>query len=708
MLEEAVLRDRDTVVESVVELEGLVTAQSVWSDRIINDFDVEYLMRESLKKYSDVPQVIEGKKTIKNNLYTLNAAITGLLQSEIVNGFNVLEINRTLVRINDDNFIEGATVMEADVEIDSLFVPGKIHDVYVDDLVYDGDSRTIESARFETMEIASNLYVDYVNDVNLDEFLKSTIKLNGPEQHIYEDVVFGGLKVDECKLDSINGMPFDNIVVDSVYDRVDVYGDKVFMQDTQIRGPAFVDILNSFDVRQMYQNTVFSNDDVVIDGHVIFKAPVAIKGNIEASETVNRVKLKDSMNSGIQRIEETRKVADELIWHTQNNINNFLNEINDLSVEFLYADVINDVEIFVSEFKTTNVKSYKNQAILNFNAYNPGTLCNLQTFCLCPKHYAMRIFEDGSSVVFQETETPMRIFDLLAPNGISIELITTTLSLSRECLSAAEANLDKSWIYWRREDQSETFSTDIRQFIPGFISDVKSFYSDGQYYAVVSQYYDVTMDTFNLDTVVLRLDIHKKQVTLIQRIPSYASWVLDITQTTRGIQLVVGNTFDSVKRSSDVESQILRFNPALVQFEFIQSILTSGCKSIVTVTIKESHMFIIISQNNYEPLMIWKHDGDTNRYSLYQSLTFEATVKSLAVAEVSNKNKHEPLLCVTTFDEKLHIYQHTFSEKWKRHTSGYFPGIQGVVHFSIATEHYLLAMSQKRSKIMWLVAQGVF
>lgn len=59
--------------------------------------------------------------------------------------------------------------------------------------------------------------------------------------------------------------------------------------------------------------------------------------------------------------------------------------------------------------------------------------------------------------------------------------------------------------------------------------------------------------------------IFQKQVTLIQRIPSYASWVLDIAQTTRGIQLVVGNTFDSAKRSSDVESQILRFNPALVQ-----------------------------------------------------------------------------------------------------------------------------------------------
>lgn len=35
-----------------------------------------------------------------------------------------------------------------------------------------------------------NLYVEYMNEVNLNEFLENTIKLNGPEQHIYEDVVF--------------------------------------------------------------------------------------------------------------------------------------------------------------------------------------------------------------------------------------------------------------------------------------------------------------------------------------------------------------------------------------------------------------------------------------------------------------------------------------------------------------------------------------
>jgi hypothetical protein len=64
-------------------------------------------------------------------------------------------------------------------------------------------------------------------------------------------------------------MPFDNIVVDSVYDRVDVYGDKVFTKDVQIRGPAYAVTVNGFDVQKIYQDTLFANDDVVIDGHVV-------------------------------------------------------------------------------------------------------------------------------------------------------------------------------------------------------------------------------------------------------------------------------------------------------------------------------------------------------------------------------------------------------------------------------------------------------
>lgn len=55
--------------------------------------------------------------------------------------------------------------------------------------MYDGDVRVVEEASFETMQVG-NLYVEYVNEVNLNEFLENTIKLNGPEQHIYEDVVF--------------------------------------------------------------------------------------------------------------------------------------------------------------------------------------------------------------------------------------------------------------------------------------------------------------------------------------------------------------------------------------------------------------------------------------------------------------------------------------------------------------------------------------
>lgn len=64
-------------------------------------------------------------------------------------------------------------------------------------------------------------------------------------------------------------MPFSNIVVDSEGESIDVHGDNVFMQDVDVRGSAFIDVINDYDVQKSFQDTIFSGDDIVFEGNVV-------------------------------------------------------------------------------------------------------------------------------------------------------------------------------------------------------------------------------------------------------------------------------------------------------------------------------------------------------------------------------------------------------------------------------------------------------
>lgn len=64
-------------------------------------------------------------------------------------------------------------------------------------------------------------------------------------------------------------MPFSNIVVDSEGESIDVHGDNVFMQDVDVWGSTFIDVINDYDVQKSFEDTIFSDDDIVFQGNVV-------------------------------------------------------------------------------------------------------------------------------------------------------------------------------------------------------------------------------------------------------------------------------------------------------------------------------------------------------------------------------------------------------------------------------------------------------
>lgn len=67
-------------------------------------------------------------------------------------------------------------------------------------------------------------------------------------------------------------------------------------------------------------------------------------------------------------------------------------------------------------------------------------------------------------------------------------------------------------------------------------------------------------ETNNLHTVVYEISVNDKQLTKVDEIPSTGVQVLEVFWTTKGIILVVGNSFDSERFTDSVNSGVYRFN----------------------------------------------------------------------------------------------------------------------------------------------------
>lgn len=63
------------------------------------------------------------------------------------------------------------------------------------DFPFSSDSRAIKEAHFKSLTIGENLKTKKVNQVPLEDILENSIKLRGPDQHVYGDITFENVDI---------------------------------------------------------------------------------------------------------------------------------------------------------------------------------------------------------------------------------------------------------------------------------------------------------------------------------------------------------------------------------------------------------------------------------------------------------------------------------------------------------------------------------
>lgn len=127
--------------------------------------------------------------------------------------------------------------------------------------------------------------------------------------------------------------------------------------------------------------------------------------------------------------------------------------------------------------------------------------------------------------------------------------------------SAADDANESTQINWlsaaeTRESEDNTIFFNANN-IPGYLSDVKYFEDDGESYLAMAFYYNSTLNSHNINCLIIKLSTENQTTDLIQTIPSFGAKTLDVLSTEQGIVLIIGNTMNS---QAGIETPIYRFN----------------------------------------------------------------------------------------------------------------------------------------------------
>ena len=81
-------------------------------------------------------------------------------------------------------------------------------------------------------------------------------------------------------------------------------------------------------------------------------------------------------------------------------------------------------------------------------------------------------------------------------------------------------------------------------------------------------YHFCVLETTDLNSVIIRVDRVTRKATVVSEFPTHGVSVLEVFYTEKGPHVVVGNTFDTTRGSSQVYLDIYRFNVLTEQVSF--------------------------------------------------------------------------------------------------------------------------------------------
>ncbi|KAK6634626.1 hypothetical protein RUM43_012027 [Polyplax serrata] len=721
-LNNVVTRSSNQTISGPVSFLTNVTAQIIEGTHHVNDVDLAFLAEDAIYK-SKNNQEVSTSLTFKGPVKVNNINVLENVLIDTINEVDITDIGQRLVRKNANTVVSGRKYFTNGFSANNFnadFISGKNTSqiVFYDD-VKENKELYLPRSTFEKLIVFNDMYVTRVNGYRLNRILEDRL-YKSEDDSVDSNYINGTVIVDgdvtirdDAIIESINDVKMSDVLSTSAdAEAKDIYGNIEIRQDISVIGKLDVDYINGANITALYEKALLIDEDATIDGSITFLGNVTITGNININDTVNSCDLISLTNT---RALEHPSKADQVNEEYRNSLRKEVNLLSNLTstmtkpVIFMYLEEITKLDLHLPSIHSSSFNEYNNVAEFNVYGMKHGD-CGLPKECYCPAQTNIHVESLNPPVVKVEANSTrfFRFYD--KELQVEVKVTTTTVSYSSRCKKSKEDfNEEYTSISWRKDDET-IYEPKIET---SFLSDVKFFKLGDSIYVVMAFYFHPYKNqTNNLHTVVYEISVNDKQLTKVDEIPSTGVQVLEVFWTTKGIILVVGNSFDSERFTDSVNSGVYRFNEYKNKFELLRFVKTHGILAIKSMRYKKQS-FIFFVQKQSWPMLILKYNPEYDNYYFSQKLdTTRAMIRSnfLSVSVIYTgvgDYTGDVFIGIVLSDDSFRLFKYRHIEGFVEESYQEQNNVRILHPFWIGSSQYILSGSAlDSSKIYKIIEQG--
>lgn len=678
LLTQAITNNSDQLITASISIEKPTILGQMWCKERINNIDLREIYNDALKATISEFQMITGAKQFTNGLIVNNVITEKDLQIPIINNVDIVQLNGTIFRLsNQRNILSGMKQFEVHPLIGKLWTKRTINGVYANDIVHVKPIIMLPPVAFhETIYINSSLdFIDCVNKLSFNFFLKNRLRITGPLQEIHNVITFKNLICNgTIILPSINGIDPATIVVKNSNSMQEIIDDKRIFGNVILGGPAVISNVNQKSLTETYMNALALDHTENIRRFETFGGVTLLNG-ITIQRQINDVNIEAVMSWKPPTVREMLQMSEEtmaIVQETQR-----LQREHSVKKVVMYLDFAKNIEI---------VNDYHSNRPITFavESLQSGEKCNLTHRCVCPFQYTIRV-------------TPVqRIYINRMP------YFQRTMKLNSQHLNVT---IKTSFISTCQEKKlSTTTTTTSSDTKIDWITEPNKFiYSNIEYKSLIrnAELIDTMNNQFLLllfeNGTILMSEFNHQNNNWYRLNTMYSQWNHDIKMLhwhNHHILIVLLNTINNNQLHGSSQLYYLH-NKQLQPFQIIAGDYDLCDGTIINDT--NTHM-MILSKIGTNVLSIFRADDyqQFQEYHFYQKLIFKSSIKSFATFSIDNQSY------IATVTSSGYFYLHRFNqiEGWTSATYGYYKNIEKIVPFDYLNKIYLFVSASDTAAVM--------
>lgn len=191
---------------------------------------------------------------------------------------DIQQLNLSLFRVQQGDTLFGRKTFYQPIQVHQLITKHRVHNLPIDSLIFlTPNGVHLNHLTFDHLSV-QNLQVTMINQYSLNYLLENRVRKQGMPQDVHSQLTFDHLEfVNDATITSINNLPIDDIVFLKSSKSQEIFGHKIFLGNLTLIGPSNIQIINDYDVLELYKTTTFTDSNQYIE-YMQFPAMNLTKG----------------------------------------------------------------------------------------------------------------------------------------------------------------------------------------------------------------------------------------------------------------------------------------------------------------------------------------------------------------------------------------------------------------------------------------------